>query len=502
MRPGRSQTAAGAAAPALPSAGVTVALRNAAKMGASLLGTWGIAVVVRLLMPRVLGPEAFGVVSFADALTASVFVLLTFGADTYIRKEVTLRERHADDFFGGLTLVRVALTFVLLGALALAMELSNQSTTTRHAVYLFAVGQLFFVQNNSLSAVLHARARVDGLSVINVASKVLWGAGIGGALWLGGGARAIAAVFLGAEALRMAVLFWLARRHTQLELGLRPRAALAVIVASLPFFLSVISQTVCSRIGSSLLGFFTTKEEVGLYGAAWTLAGMALLLAPLMNWVLMPLLSQAGARSEEELLHKARRATELIVSVTAPVALILSVGADVWVTLLFGEAYAPAVWALRVMAPVFVLTYVAMVNSTCLVVLGRAWATTRVAIGTLLLMPLLIAGLAPLFATLMGAGGPGVGAALALLLAECVAMGRLVYALRGRTFDRESLTRIVRIAGICFLVLAVDRTMSDAGPVRLAVDALVYSLLAVATGAFPLELGARLLRGLRPGAAR
>ncbi len=464
---------------------VGLAARNALKLGTSLLGTWGIAVVARLAMPRFLGPEQFGIVNFADALTATVFVLLTFGLDTYIRKEVTLRERHADDFFGAVLLARLGLFAVLLGALWGVMALTDQPPVTRHAVYLFGAGQFFFVANNSLAALLHARAQVGGLSVINVASKLVWAGGVAAALALGGGARAVALAFLVSEALRAFVLLVLCRRHLGLRLSVQPRAAWTVLAASLPFFVSIISYTVCSRVGSSMVGFYAAPDEVGFYGAAWTLAGMALLLAPLLNWVLMPLLSQAAAESPEALLRKARRATELVVALSAPVALVLALGADFWVTFLFGEAYAPAAPALRLMAPVFVLTYVAMICSTTLVLQNRAWAVTGVAVVSLFLNPLLQVLLVPRAGAWFGVGGPGMGAALALLGAELVAVSRLLYALRGGTFDRASVVRTAKLLLVCALVLAVHRTLEQLGPWRLAVDVAVYTLGVLLTGAFP-----------------
>lgn len=500
--PSAAPAAGGVIAGAPRESAIRRAGRNALQLGGSLVGTWGIALIVRLTLPRALGPETFGVVSFADALTATVFVLLTFGVDTYIRKEVAVRERHADEFFGGLLLLRALLAALLLLGLAVAMALSEQPLETRHAVYLFGVGQFFFVANNTFAALLHARARVAGLSVVSVASKLLWGVAVAVALLGGAGARAVAAAFLLSEGIRACALLWRSRRDAQLRLTLRPRAALTVAAASLPFFVTVIAQTVCTRIGATLLGFHASVEEVGFYGAGWTLGGMALLLAPMINWVLMPMLSQAGAISQERMFEHARHAAELILAVATPMALVLALGADLWVSWLFGQAYAPAVPALRIMAPVFVLTYLAMVNSICLVTMGKAWLVTRVSVGTLILNPLLILILVPLTTLHLGPGGPGVGAALALLGAEAVAAGRLLHATRGRTFDLPATARVAKLAAICLIVVLVDRALSPLGAARVAADLIVYSVLVVLAGALPLQALGRMCRQVVPAVGR
>ena len=55
---------------------IGLAVRNAAKLGGSLAVTWGIGLVVRLYLPRFLGPEHFGMLSFAEAFSTTAFVLL------------------------------------------------------------------------------------------------------------------------------------------------------------------------------------------------------------------------------------------------------------------------------------------------------------------------------------------------------------------------------------------------------------------------------------------
>src|SRR4051812_30146166 len=154
------------------------ALRNTVKLGSSLLFTYGIALSIRVVLPRYLGPEAFGGFNWADNFSTAFFVATTLGIDTYIRKEVPVRPEHASDFFGGTLVLRVGMTLLLYGAMGVAMHFSGEPEDVRRLVYVFAGSQLFVACNNTLSAVLHARERVDGLSVVNVVTKVVWGGGL------------------------------------------------------------------------------------------------------------------------------------------------------------------------------------------------------------------------------------------------------------------------------------------------------------------------------------
>jgi len=99
-----------------PSGEAMRAVRGAFVLGASLVATWTVALVVRLLLPRSLGPALFGEFNFADALAANAFVFITFGLDTYIQKELPARPSHQSEFIGGVFVVRLVASALLFGA--------------------------------------------------------------------------------------------------------------------------------------------------------------------------------------------------------------------------------------------------------------------------------------------------------------------------------------------------------------------------------------------------
>src|SRR5438552_12516001 len=79
-----------------------LALWNALKIGGSLLATWTVALAVRFLLPRLLGPAGYGVYSFSEAFAIAFFVLASLGVETYVQKEIPVHPDHASDFFGGI----------------------------------------------------------------------------------------------------------------------------------------------------------------------------------------------------------------------------------------------------------------------------------------------------------------------------------------------------------------------------------------------------------------
>lgn len=461
----------------------SVALKNAVTLGTSLVATWSVALVVRFFLPRHLGPEAFGVYNFADAFSATFFVVLGLGLETYIRKEIPVRPDHASDFFGGFLAVRLLLSGGVIAAMAVVMTLAGRPAAVQRVVFVFGAAQLLVTINGNLAALLHAARSVGGLALVNVASKVLWGAGVAVAIAADAGLVGLALAFLASEALRAVALSWLSYRHLALRLRLDLRTVKPVLVACLPFYVMQVANTVYGKVDVSMLSVLANDTEIGWYGTSSNLAGLAFLLSPLVTWVLMPLLSRAGARSEEEMFGLVRRSIEAILLAILPISLLMGVGADVWIPLLFGRAFVPAAVSLQVLAPIFVFTYLAMISATILMLRERAWTVAAIQITGLVLNPTLNLILVPWAARRLGPGGAGAGAATALLITEAsVAIG-LTFTVGRRAFDRASVRAIGKAILCCAAVVIADRALRPLGPARLALDLILYVALALGTGA-------------------
>ncbi|GJG89223.1 hypothetical protein tb265_44040 [Gemmatimonadetes bacterium T265] len=459
------------------------ALRDAAKLGGSLVGTWAVGLLVRIVLPRHLGPAAFGGFQFADAFTSTIFIAASLGLDTYVRKEVATRREHATEFFGGTLLLRLALSVVVLAAGVAALDAAGKQHEVLRLVALLGVAQVLFNLNATYAAMLQAVGQVDGLSVWNVASKLVWGAGIAVALGLGFGVTGVAVAMLASEALKTAALAALSRRHVDLRFRLDTAATRDVVRASLPYFTASIAQVVYCKVDVSIMSFVANDTEVGWYGAAGTLAGMSLLLSPLIGWVLLPLTSRAAARSEEELMLVTRRSMEMILSLAIPASLALFLAADPVVALAFGRAFAPAAMSVRLLAPTFVLTYAAMVSASILVRLDRGWAVSWVSMSGMLLSPALNLWLVPRGLRALGPGGAGAGAGTALVLTELYTAGTMAWLIGRRGVDRRLVVVLAKTAGVCAAVLVADHLLASVGVWRLALDAALYAAGVLTSGA-------------------
>jgi O-antigen/teichoic acid export membrane protein len=384
-----------------------VAVRNGIKLAASLVATWTVALVVRFQLPRHLGPSGFGEFNFADSFAAGFAVFTGLGVDMYIRREIPVRPEHASEFFGGVTVIRIVATLVLFAAMAGTLVATGRSLQVIELCLIFGATYALVNLNNSLAAMLQSSSHVGALAIVNVVAKLLWGFGLLGCLWLGAPFVVLAIPNLVAELLRAIVLLKAARSAVALRWRIDSPVVKAVLLASVPFFVNGIAISLVNRLDVSMLEFLSTREEVGWYSAANNIASLAMLLTPVLSWVLMPLFARTYKESPAEFFRLLRRSMEGLVLLAVPTTLVMGLGADLWIRVAFGKDFAPAAVSLRYLAPLFVATYLAMLLAVGLIILGHSWRLTLISLSGLAVQPLMIL----LGVRLLKGGGPGAAGA-------------------------------------------------------------------------------------------
>jgi O-antigen/teichoic acid export membrane protein len=475
-----------------------LAIRNAFTLGGALIFTWSLALGIRIILPRALGPTAFGALSFADAFAATFFVTLSLGADAYIRKEVAVRPEHAADFYGGALLLRIAMAIGLVGGMAIFLRVSGRTSDVRTLAYVFALAQFFVVANGTLSAMLHARGRVKGMSALSVATKVIWAVGVLVSMAMHAPLWTYAASYLASESVETVILTRLAHKHLGLVFRVDRRETKRMLVSSLPYYVAGIAVTAYGKLDVTLLELSAGDKEVGLYGAASTVAGLTLLISPLIGWVMTPMLARAAARSREELYKHVSTSMGLILTAAIPASLVVNLGADLWIRVIFGAPYAPAATALRVMATMFVLTYVAIVYSTALVMLERAWALTLISVGGLVVNVTANLVLIRFSIRWFGEGGGGTGCAGAMLCTEIFVVLCLAFLIGKNAMDRTTIATTARSLAAYGVVAVVHVLLARLGYIRLPIDVALYFVLVIASGTLrPKEMLAAIREALR-----
>lgn len=457
------------------------ALRNGVKLATSLLLTWGVALVITFTLPKYLGPVHWGYYTYGLEFAATLAVFVGFGVDTYISREVAIRPAHASDFFGGVMCVRTlaVVPLFIYGWFHLGHKIHEE----RIAAGLFGITQLFIVANQTFQQTLQAASRVGGLAVANVVAKVLWGGGTFLAVKLHAPFWVLPLPMLASEALKALFLYVATRDAVRLRVVVDWAATKAVLRIAFPFFVANAAVTLGSTIDVVVLRELVPESpaEVGWYGAARNIARLSALMSPVLSGVLVPMMSRAKHRSEEEFFRILRRGLEGVSIVSIPLTLMLALGSEFVIGLALKSEFLPAASSLGWLAPTFVLAYANVLLWIALMILDRSWTITIVSILGLALLPAFILAIVPA-TRVLGPGGAGMGVAMALSARELV-IAIVFFAFLGkRAIDRKSLLSITKSLGICCTVIAIHVGLVSLGPLRLLVDMVAYAVLMLAIG--------------------
>lgn len=463
---------------------IAVALRSAVQLGTSLVATWSVAIAVRFVLPRKMGPEGFGHYAWVDNTAALACLGLGLGLDTYVQREVSKRPEHASEFVGGVFAVRAGLALIALAGLFFYGQAARGSNEIAGALLLFGLYGALAVCNASLGALLQASTKVGRLAIANVLAKILWGGGTLAVVSKTTDLRWLALPLVASETIRTLWLVPAAKKAVSLRWRIDGAITRTVLIASLPFFVNTLSYTAGNRVDVWLLGELTRQapKEVGLYGAAQNLASLTLLLAPLESWVVTPLLTRALVRSEDEFFSILRRATEGIAVLVVPATLMVSLGAPLWLRLACGDKYNAGASSLAGLAPSFVCTYLAVLFATALILMNRSWEVTRLSLLRLALQPVLMIAVIPYALKTLGDGGAGRGDAWVFSALELFVALLFALKLGRRAWDARLLRSFVKAAIACCIAVLVHRAMGASSWAALAAAMGSYAMSFVAIG--------------------
>lgn len=457
------------------------AFRNALKLAASLTLTWGVAIIVMIKLPRYLGPVFYGYYNYGDQFAQSLAVFVSLGVDTYISREVAVRPKHASDFFFGVMAARLLVLVPLFtyGFFSLTHKVHEEQI----AAGLFGLAYVFTALNNTFQQTLQAASQVGRLAIANVIAKVLWGGGTLAAVIAKAPFWVLPVPMVLAEGLKAFVLFFASKEAVGLELRLDMRATKEVLKISVPFFIANVAVMLGSTIDVVVLRELMPpgSEEIGWYGGARQIARLSALLSPVLSGVLIPMMSRAKARDEEEFFRILRRGFEGVNVISIPITLMLALGAEFWIHLALRDKFLPASESLRWLAPTFVLAYGNVLLWLALMILDRKWTIVIVSIVGLILLPILILIAVPLTRDL-GPGGAGMGVAIAMSTRELVIVLVFLALLGKHALDARAARSTLLSLGISAVVIGVHMWLRSLGPLRLLIDAALYGVLAIALG--------------------
>ena len=440
--------------------------------------TWSLtAVLMIFFLPRHLGDEGLGKITFAIALVTILLVVTNLGTATFTVKQVALDRRRLSDLLWSAYALRLVLGVTVGVAVMFAVHLSTLSAVSKAVLSVFSVTLIVMGLDAAQVAALQGLEEMRRIALAEVANKSTVLVLAAAVLVSDHGVVAYALAVLMGACVGFSVNFsYLARRHLRRP-SVRVAAIRYLVIGGLPFLMTGAITQLYGWTDAVILGFMTRDAVVGWLGAARQLIGSLNFVPLAVITAMLPALTRFHAQDRESMRVAVEKGMLAVLTTTVPLAAAFCLlSGDLIGFLRYPSEFQNSAPLLSLMAITLPVTGALMLIGTVVIAADRQkqWAITM-ALG-------LVANLAlnvPLIALFDRAYANGaIGLALAAVISEAVLIVLGVRLLPAGVIGRPVLLAAVRSVGASLLMVAVmvaTRAVIDPGFLPLlALGALVY----------------------------
>ena len=400
-----------------------------------------------ILLPRFFGDANIGRLTFAYSLTGFFAVIILFGCEPYLAREVARRPETAPHLAFNALIVKIPLMLLCVAGAVAFVNVFSYPEATRRIVYVLSAGMCLAAVGNTISATLQGLERMTLTSSAAVLERVLSGVlGVGAVALAGMGLTEYALILLATSGLTTVIIGGYFLRTIGLSYRIDITVCRELLRGGSPFLLWSIALLVYATIDITMLSLMTSDQVVGWYGTAYRFVGIATFFPSAITMALLPNVSRGGIAESRSLI---RRCLNLAMLISFAITVFFLVGASAIIDFLgYPAGFRHTVLLLRILSLHIPLTTFGMIAGVVVIASHREGARTKAAIIAAILNPLMNLAAIPYFEH--SAGDGAIGAAITSVIIE-VFMTSVMFALVPKgVFDGSNINNILRslVAGL------------------------------------------------------
>ncbi|WP_373032905.1 flippase [Sulfurovum sp.] len=326
---------------------------------------------IGIWIARYLGPEQFGLFSYAISFVGLFTVIATLGLDGIVIRELVKDERRRDELIGTAFFLKLTGAFLVLLILAIAINVTSNDHFTNTLIFIIASATIFqsfniidfYFQSKVLSKYvvyaniisLFSSSLIKIVLILNEAPLIAFA-------WV---------VLFDSFVLACGLVYFFLKNSDFSFKNLKFKKPLAtdLLLDSWPLILSGIASVINMRIDQVMLGNMTNFGIVGNYAAAIKISELWLIIPVVISASIYPAIISAKQQSHPVYKHRIVKTVTYMASFAIPFALIVSCLSGMIVELLYGDKYFNAtsylailIWSGVPYITLFVYTQVAMIE--------------------------------------------------------------------------------------------------------------------------------------------
>lgn len=321
-----------------------------------------VGLFVGVYVARYLGPERFGLLSYAMSFVGLFTAFATLGLDNIVVRNLVQNIEDRDRLLGTAFILKLLGGILLFGAVAFAVRFTSSDSYTKLLIFIIAGGMIFeslkVIDFYFQSQVLGRFSSAAGICALCASSLlrislVFFQASL---VWF----AAAQAFSTGILAL-MLLFFYFKHGRSVFKWHFDWNAAKELLRDSWPLILSGLVVMIYMRIDQIMIKEMLDSEAVGNYAAAVRISEAWYFIPIAIGNSLFPAIISARKISEEVYYKRLQHFYDLMVLISVSIALPMTFLSSWLISFLYGEAYAGAasVLSIHIWAGVFVFLGVA-----------------------------------------------------------------------------------------------------------------------------------------------
>jgi O-antigen/teichoic acid export membrane protein len=302
-----------------------------------------VGLFVGVWVARYLGPDRFGLLSYAMAFVGLFAAISTLGLDGIVVRELVKEESKRDKLIGTAFWLKLAGGFAVLLILAISVNFTSNDAYTNLLVFIIASATVFqsfnvidfYFQAKVLSKyVVYANIISLGISSLVKIVLIIINAPLIAFAW---------AILFDSAVLAIGFTYFYLQNHLSFkDWNIEKSTAINLLKDSWPLLLSGMVVAVYMKIDQVMIKEMMDASAVGQYAAAVRLSEAWYFIPMVITSSLFPAIVSSKKQSEELYYTRLQKLFDLMVLIAVAIALPMTFLSDWVVLLLFGGEYIQA----------------------------------------------------------------------------------------------------------------------------------------------------------------
>jgi len=325
-----------------------------------------IGFIATLYLARVLGPQGFGQIAFAQAILAYFILITDFGLQTLGTREIAVASEGKSRIVGKILTIRFVLVIASLGILIIFAPFFTPSTTTKYLLVIFS----FTLIPMGANLAWFFRG-LEKMMLIGVSDVLQVGFYLALLLMLVKSPDQlfyVPAIFIGGHMLSTLFLSGIYAHRWGL-----PKLSTSIVdnwkflSIAAPVIVTQLLHQIYFNMDIWMLGFYRSETEVGFYNAAYRVIFAIIMINTVFMQAIYPTFSRLYRRQPLEVSKLLKKTLSLSMIFAIPIGIAGTILSHSLIATLFGTAFANSTLAFQILVWSASLAFLGANYGYCLV---------------------------------------------------------------------------------------------------------------------------------------